>query len=79
MARLLVPSSNAGSGGYETVFGTGEVGFGGYKILIAYKNGQLLGNDGFARIVASGDKEGGRFVFNSVKIEVRTVANSFQW
>ncbi len=65
-----------GSDGYKTVFGAGELepGFGGDQVMVAYKaNGQLLGADGFARIVASGDKKGGRFVSNVVKIEVRSV------
>jgi hypothetical protein len=63
-----------GSDGYEVVFGVGEIdpNFGGHQIMVAYAvNGQPLGVDGPARIVAPGDKEGGRFVSNIVKIEVR--------
>jgi hypothetical protein len=65
-----------GSDGYETVFGAGEIApnFGGDQILVAYGvNGQSLGSDGFARIVAPGDKQGGRFVSNIAKIEVRNI------
>jgi DMSO/TMAO reductase YedYZ molybdopterin-dependent catalytic subunit len=65
-----------GSDGYETVFGAGEIApnFGGDQILVAYGvNGQTLGSDGFARIVAPGDKQGGRFVSNIAKIEVRNI------
>jgi DMSO/TMAO reductase YedYZ molybdopterin-dependent catalytic subunit len=65
-----------GSDGYETVFGAGEIdpGFGGEQIAIAYaEDGQSLGQDGFAKIIAPGDKMGGRFVSNIVKIEVRDV------
>jgi hypothetical protein len=63
-----------GSDGYKSVFGVGEIApnFGGVQIIVAYAaDGQLLGQDGFARIVAPGDKAGGRFVSNIVKIEVR--------
>jgi DMSO/TMAO reductase YedYZ molybdopterin-dependent catalytic subunit len=65
-----------GSDGYEIVFGAGEIApnFGGDQILVAYGvNGQSLGSDGFARIVAPGDKQGGRFVSNIAKIEVRNI------
>jgi len=63
-----------GSDGYETAFGAGEIAptFGGAQIMVAYAaDGQPLGKDGFARIVAPGDKAGGRFVSNIVKIEVQ--------
>jgi hypothetical protein len=63
-----------GSDGYQSVFGAGEIDptFGGTQIMVAYAaDGQLLGQAGFARIVAPGDKAGGRFVSNIVKIEVR--------
>jgi hypothetical protein len=63
-----------GSDGYQSVFGAGEINptFGGTQIMVAYAaDGQPLGQDGFARIVAPGDKAGGRFVSNIVKIEVR--------
>ncbi len=65
-----------GSDGYETVFGAGEIApnFGGDQIIVAYgANGQLLTSDGFARIVAPADKQGGRFVSNIAKIEVRNI------
>jgi DMSO/TMAO reductase YedYZ molybdopterin-dependent catalytic subunit len=67
-----------GNDGYETVFGAGEIApdFGGDQIMVAYKaNGQLLGQNGFARIVVPGDKKGSRFVSNIVTIEVRNIGN----
>lgn len=63
-----------GSDGYETAFDAGEIApnFGGAQIMVAYAvDRQPLGKDGFARIVAPGDKAGGRFVSNIVKIEVQ--------
>ena len=64
-----------GSDGYEAVFGAGEISpnFGGDQILIAYLvNGQSLGSSqGPTRIVAPGDKEGGRFVSLIETIDVR--------
>jgi hypothetical protein len=40
--------------------------------MVAYATGgQSLGSAGFARIVAPGDKAGGRFVSNIASIEVR--------
>src|SRR5271170_2440536 len=54
-----------GSDCYQSVFGAGEFDpfFGGSQIMVAYAvGGQSLGQDGFARIVAPGDKAGGRFV-----------------
>jgi hypothetical protein len=59
---------------YQSVFGAGEINpvFGGNQIMVAYATGgQLLGSAGFARIVAPGDKQGGRFVSNIASIEVR--------
>src|ERR1700720_581044 len=59
---------------YQSVFGAGEIEpfFGGNQIMVAYATGgQSLGSAGFARIVAPGDKAGGRFVSNIIKIEVR--------
>lgn len=45
--------------------------FGGSQIMVAYATGgKPLGKDGFACIVAWGDKAGGRFVSNIVTIEV---------
>jgi hypothetical protein len=42
--------------------------------MIAYaQDGQPLGQDGFAKIIAPGDKMGGRFVSNIAKIEIRKV------
>jgi hypothetical protein len=58
---------------YQSVFGAGEFDpfFGGSQILVAYATGgQSLGSAGFARIAVPGDKAGGRFVSNIVKIEV---------
>jgi hypothetical protein len=63
-----------GSDGYQSVFGGGEISptFGGAQIMVAYAaDAQPLGKDGFARIIAPGDKAGGRFVSNIVKIEVQ--------
>ena len=63
-----------GSDGYQSVFGAGEISptFGGAQIMVAYAaDAKPLGKDGFARIVAPGDKAGGRFVSNIVKIEVQ--------
>ena len=62
-----------GSDCYQSVFGAGEFDpfFGGSQIMVAYAvGGQSLGNAGFARIVAPGDKAGGRFVSNIVNIDV---------
>ena len=59
---------------YQSVFGGGEIDpfFGGNQIMVAYATGgQSLGSAGFARIVAPGDKAGGRFVSNIASIEVR--------
>jgi len=63
-----------GTDGYVAVFTAGEIApnFGGNQILVAYEvNGELLGADGPAEIVAPGDKAGGRFVHNIATIEVR--------
>jgi DMSO/TMAO reductase YedYZ molybdopterin-dependent catalytic subunit len=63
-----------GSDGYETVFTAGEISpnFGGNQIMIAYLvNDQPLGAQGPTRIAAPSDKQGGRFVSNIVKIEVK--------
>jgi len=63
-----------GSDGYQSVFGAGEIDptFGGAQIIVAYAvDGQPLGQEGFARIVAPGDKAGGRFVSNIVKLDLR--------
>lgn len=62
-----------GTDGYVAVFTAGEIdpGFGGNQILVAYAvNGQPLGSQGPAQIVAPGDKAGGRFVHNIAKIIV---------
>ena len=59
---------------YQSTFGAGELDpfFGGSQIIVAYASGgKLLGSQGFARIVAPGDKAGGRFVSNIDRIEVR--------
>ena len=62
-----------GTDGYVSVFTAGEIdpGFGGNQILVAYEdNGQPLGSEGPAQIVAPGDKAGGRFVHNIASIIV---------
>jgi hypothetical protein len=63
-----------GTDGYVSVFTAGEIdpGFGGNQIIVAYEdNGQQLGCDGPAQIVAPGDKAGGRFVHNIASILVQ--------
>jgi hypothetical protein len=63
---------------YQSVFGAGEIDpfFGGSQVMVAYgTGGQPLGSQGFARIVVPGDKAGGRFVSNIVRIEVRDATN----
>jgi hypothetical protein len=63
-----------GCDGYQSVFGAGEVdpSFGDNQIMLAYAvNGQSLGSEGLAQIIAPGDKEGGRFVYIIDKIEVK--------
>jgi DMSO/TMAO reductase YedYZ molybdopterin-dependent catalytic subunit len=63
-----------GTDGYVAVFTAGEIApnFGGNQVLVAYAvDGQPLGTDGPAEIVAPGDKAGGRFVHNIATIEVR--------
>ena len=63
-----------GTDGYVAVFTAGEIApnFGGNQVLVAYEvDGEPLGADGPAEIVAPGDKAGGRFVHNIATIEVR--------
>ena len=63
---------------YQSVFGAGEIdpSFGGSQVMVAYATGgQPLGSQGFARIVVPGDKAGGRFVSNIVRVEVRDATN----
>jgi hypothetical protein len=63
-----------GTDGYVSVFTAGEIdpGFGGDQMLVAYEdNGQPLGSEGPAQIVAPGDKAGGRFVHNIASIIVK--------
>jgi hypothetical protein len=63
-----------GSDCYQAVFGAGELdpAFGDSQVMIAFaSNGQPLGSEGFAKLIAPGDKEGGRFVSNIVWIVVR--------
>lgn len=67
-----------GSDCYQSVFGAGEFDpfVGGSQIMVAYAvGGQSLGQDGFARIVAPGDKAGGRFVSNIVNIDVEDASS----
>ena len=65
-----------GSDGYEAAFSLGELDprFGGSASapdLVAYaQDGQLLGADGFARLVVPGDAAGGRYVSNLVSLQV---------
>jgi hypothetical protein len=59
---------------YESAFGAGEVDpfFGDVQIMLAYAaNGKSLGSEGFAQLVAPGDKAGGRFVYNIDAITVK--------
>jgi hypothetical protein len=59
---------------YQSVFGAGEVdpSFGDNQIMLAYAaNGKLLGSEGFAQLVAPGDKAGAGFVFNIATNEVK--------
>ena len=63
-----------GCDGYQTAFGAGEIDpfFGGDQIMVAYaSSGSSFPGDGVARIVAPGDKAGGRFVSIIDKIEVK--------
>ena len=63
-----------GTDGYVAVFTAGEIApnFGGNQVLVAYEaDGEPLGADGPAEIIAPGDKAGGRFVHNIATIEVR--------
>ena len=62
-----------GTDGYVAVFTAGEIApnFGGNQILVAYEvDGEPLGADGPAEIIAPGDKAGGRFVHNIATTEV---------
>jgi hypothetical protein len=72
--RLIVVVT--GSDGYASVIEPRRdlPGTGGVQIMIAYaQDGQPLGQDGFAKIIAPGDKMGGRIVSNIAKIEIRKV------
>jgi hypothetical protein len=63
-----------GSDCYQSVFGAGEISpmFGGNQIMVAYaSNGTSFPDDALARIVAPGDKAGGRFVSNIASIVVK--------
>jgi hypothetical protein len=65
-----------GCDGYQSVFGAGEIDpfFGGNQIIVAYEeNGQPLGPNGLAQIIAPGDKAGGRFVYIIDNIEVKGI------
>jgi hypothetical protein len=62
-----------GSDGYNSVFSLGEINplFGNELDLVAYSiDGQPLGGNGFARIVAPTDIARGRFVSNLVSLEI---------
>jgi hypothetical protein len=70
LRKIIVAS---GTDGNVSGFTAGEIdpGFGGNPIIVAYEdNGQPLGCDGPAQIVAPGDKAGGRFVHNIATIFV---------
>jgi len=64
-----------GSDGYQAVIALAEMlpDYGNRPILIAYqRDGASLGaQEGMARLVVPGDKRGGRYVNNIVRIEVR--------
>lgn len=64
-----------GSDGYQAVIAVAEMlqDYGNQPILVAYqRDGTALGPDeGMARLVVPGDKRGGRYVDNIVRIEVR--------
>jgi Oxidoreductase molybdopterin binding domain len=67
-----------GSDCYQSVFGAGEIDpfFAGDQIMVAYAvGGQPLGSIGFARIVAAGDKAGGRFVSMIANIDVEDASS----
>jgi len=63
-----------GSDCYQQTFSLGELApsiGGSHQVMVAYReNGRLLTTDGFARLVAPGDKEGARRVSNIIRIEV---------
>ncbi|WP_395667047.1 molybdopterin-dependent oxidoreductase [Methylocella sp.] len=62
------------SDGYEVALSVGEIdpAFGAAPVMVAYEaDGAPLGDSGFARLVAPGDKRPGRFVSNIARIEVR--------
>ncbi|HLJ60016.1 MAG TPA: molybdopterin-dependent oxidoreductase [bacterium] len=64
-----------GSDGYQAVIAVAEMlqDYGNQAILVAYRrDGAALPSDeGMARLVVPGDKRGGRYVDNIVRIEVR--------
>ena len=68
-----------GSDGYKAVFSLGEIdpSFGAQPVMVAYADteGQLgpQGSDGLARMVVPGDKAGGRYVSDLVKLDVRSL------
>jgi len=65
-----------GADGYKSVISAGEIAsrFGNRPDLVAITDtlGKLPGSDGVARVVAAGDKAGGRYVSNLVSLEVGT-------
>ena len=61
-----------GRDGYRVVISTGEIApdFGGKRAMLAYeRDGKDLGQAGL-RVVMPGDKRGGRFVRDVVRIEI---------
>lgn len=61
---------------YQSVIAVADLltNFGGQQVLVAYAtgDGKPLVSDGMARLVVPGDKAGGRYVSNIVRIEVRS-------
>jgi len=69
-----------GSDCYETVIALGEIlpNFGGQQVTIAFSTADghpLDPSEGMARVVVPGDKAGGRYVSNIIRIEVRSAPN----
>ncbi|HTT10280.1 MAG TPA: molybdopterin-dependent oxidoreductase [Burkholderiaceae bacterium] len=69
-----------GSDCYEAVIALGEIlaNFGGQQVTIAFETGDghlLDPTEGMARVVVPGDKAGGRYVSNIVRIEVKSAPN----
>jgi hypothetical protein len=66
-----------GSDCYEAIVALGEIqpNFGGEQVMVAFATGdgaELGPTEGMARLIVPGDKAGGRYVSNIVRIEVRS-------